>query len=187
MRPKSGHAGFTVTELVVVMLIVAILAGIGIPSYKYVTTSNRLAGEINGLLGDMQFARSEAIKQGLPVTVCSSPTPQTACGNSHWQNGWIVFLDSNGNGVVDPGEAIIRTRPDFSANGDTLQPFNNVTFSSITFNREGYGSTNTPVPQTVTLLLHDSTANSQWTRCLAITTVGMLSTQRVGPTNPDCT
>ena len=175
----NGHmAGFTVTELVVVMLVVAILAAIAVPSFKYVTTSNRLAGEINGLLGDMQFARSEAIKQGLPVTVCSSGGG-TSCANSHWQNGWIVFLDSNGSQQVDAGETIIRSRPSFSANGDTLQPFNNITFSAITFNREGYATLNTGNAATpVTLLLHDSTAQSQWTRCLYITPVGMLSTQR---------
>jgi type IV fimbrial biogenesis protein FimT len=181
----KNSSGFGLMELVIVMLIVAVLAGIGIPSYKYVTTSNRMAGEINGLLGDLQFARSEAIKEGLQVTVCSSPSPQTACGNSHWQNGWIVFLDSNGNGIVDAGETIVRAQPDFSASGDTLEPANNVTFQAVTFNREGYATTGNP--NTVTLLLHDSTANTQWTRCLSITPVGAAAIERVGSPNPNCT
>jgi len=172
-------------ELVVVMLLIAVLAAIAIPSYKYVTTSNRMSGEINGLLGDLQFARSEAIKEGLPVTVCSSADGLT-CGNSHWQNGWIVFLDSNGSQTVDAGEQIIRTQKDFSASGDTLEPANNVTFSAITFNREGYAKTDNPI--TVTLLLHDSTANTQWTRCLAISPIGALSIERMPSTaNPNCT
>ena len=37
-------------------------------------TSSRISGEINGLLGDMQYARSEAIKQGQNVVVCVSTT-----------------------------------------------------------------------------------------------------------------
>jgi type IV fimbrial biogenesis protein FimT len=184
-RPRESSRGFGMIEVVIVMLVIAILAAIAIPSYKYVTTSNRLAAEVNGLLGDLQFARSEAIKEGLPVTVCSSPTPQTGCGNSHWQNGWIVFLDSNGNGVLDAGEQIVRTQKDFSASGDTLEPANNVTFSAVTFNREGYASTSNPV--TVTMLLHDSTANPQWTRCLTINPIGALSIERIPTPNPNCT
>jgi type IV fimbrial biogenesis protein FimT len=178
-------SGFGLMELVIVMLLVAILAGIAIPSYKYVTTSNRMAGEINGLLGDLQFARSQAIKEGLPVTVCSS-ADQLTCGNSHWQNGWIVFLDSNGDGIVSAGEQIVRAQKDFSASGDTLQPANNVTFNAVTFNREGYAKTSNPI--TVTLLLHDSTANTQWTRCLAINPIGALAIERIGSTaDPNCT
>ena len=73
-------AGFTVTELVIVMTIVGILTAIGVPSYKYVTTSNRISSEINSLLGDMQFARSQAIKQGLTVTVCTSSTTRRRYG-----------------------------------------------------------------------------------------------------------
>src|SRR5579862_5580193 len=103
-------AGFTMTELIVTVSIVAILLAIGIPSFKYVTVSNRISTEVNALLGDIQYARSEAIKEGLPVTVCASnnatsANPTCSLGIA-WQGGWIVFLDSNGNQAVDPGEVV---------------------------------------------------------------------------------
>ncbi|MFK9866802.1 Tfp pilus assembly protein FimT/FimU, partial [Escherichia coli] len=63
----NRQAGFTLTEVMIVTTIVAILFGIGLPSYKYVTTSNRVASEVNALLGDMQFARSEAVREGQTV------------------------------------------------------------------------------------------------------------------------
>ena len=66
MNLKSHHrklAGVTLVELLTVMSIVAVLLGIAIPSYRYVTTSNRMSGEVNGLLGDLQFARVEAIRE----------------------------------------------------------------------------------------------------------------------------
>ena len=83
---SKASAGFTMTEMVITMAIVAILMAIGVPSFKYVTTSNRLSTEVNGLLGDMQFARSEAIKEGLPVTVCSSLSGTQCDGGNNWQS-----------------------------------------------------------------------------------------------------
>ncbi len=185
--PNTGSAGFTLTELVIVMSIVAILAAIGVPSFKYVTTSNRIATEINGLLGDMQFARSEAIKEGQSVTVCASASPYTQCtgspAGSAWQNGWIVFLDANTSETVDPGEAILRVQPAFSGT-DTFVASTN-TFSAITFNRMGYAPTG--VAANITINLHDSTNNTAWTRCLQITPVGTPTTEIHGAGTPPCT
>jgi type IV fimbrial biogenesis protein FimT len=179
----KASAGFTMTELVITMSIVAILMAIGVPSFKFVTTSNRLSTEVNGLLGDLQYARSEAIKNGLPVTVCSSSTGAGCDGANNgndWQGGWIVFL--NPASAPNPPNlgSVIRVQTAFSST-DTFEPPVNINFSAITFNREGYATTQNT--QTVTLLLHDSTSNAAWTRCLAITTVGMLTTQRAGAGN----
>src|ERR1700694_326541 len=112
--------GFTLFELVAVMLIAGILASIGTASFRYVTTSNRISSEINGLLGDMQFARSQAVKTGNFVTVCPITLANpTTCGNSTWTNGWIVFLDLNGNGTFDAStDLIIRRQKSISP--DTL-------------------------------------------------------------------
>jgi type IV fimbrial biogenesis protein FimT len=180
MISKRHTSGFSLTELIITMSIAAILLAIGIPSFKYVTVSNRISTEVNGLLGDMQFARSEAVKEGLPVTVCSSSDGQTCNGGTAWQSGWIVFLDSNGNHAVDaPEEVVSRVQKRFSST-DTFVP-DIGTFEWITFNREGYAQTNTAA--VVTLKLHDITSGTQWTRCLAITPVGMLNTQKAGVGN----
>src|SRR5437868_13985388 len=53
------RSGFTLTELMAVIAIAAILMAIGVPSYRYVGASYRMSSEVNGLLGDLQFARSE--------------------------------------------------------------------------------------------------------------------------------
>jgi len=176
---KRSMSGFTLTELMMVIGISATLLVIGVPSFKYVTVSNRISTEVNGLLGDMQYARSMAIKQGLPVTVCASTDGANCNYGTAWQNGWIVFLDSNDDQTRQASEAVLRAQGAFSST-DTFVPDNGA-FTAITFNREGYASTNAAV--TVTLLLHDSTSNSAWTRCLAITPVGMLSTEKAAVGN----
>jgi type IV fimbrial biogenesis protein FimT len=183
----NASAGYTMTELVIVMAIVAILAAIGVPTFKYVTASNRIASEINGLLGDMQFARSQAVKQGQSVTVCASSSPYTQCtgggGGSTWQHGWIVFLDANGNKQVDAGETIVRVQPAFGGTDTFVSSANNS--SALTFNRMGYAPTGSA--NNITINLHDSTNNHNWTRCLQITPIGTPTTEKYGAGTPPCT
>ena len=162
-----------------VIAIAAILMAIGVPSYRYVSASYRMSSEVNGLLGDLQFARSEAIKEGQTVSVCVS-TDGASCANggarTRWHNGWIVFSDPNGNAKVEPaaGETVLRIQPAFSGK-DTFRDQASSKLDSVTFNREGFA---VGLPNAgVTLTLHDSTGNAAFTRCLAITLVGMMTTQ----------
>jgi type IV fimbrial biogenesis protein FimT len=151
--------------------LVAILLAIGMPSYKFVTNANRLAGEVNGLLGDMQFARAEAIKEGQTVVVCSSTDGATCANSTSWKTGWIVFSDVNANGSVDAGETVWRRQSGFNSS-DTFNADNFI--SAVSFNREGFA----PGANAVTITLHDATSDTKWTRCLKINTVGMLMTTR---------
>jgi type IV fimbrial biogenesis protein FimT len=174
-------AGVTLIELLVVITIAAILMGIGVPSYKFVTTSNRVSTEVNGLLGDMQFARSEAIKEGQSVTVCPSSNG-TSClaATTTWHGGWIVFSDVNGNAAVDaPPDIVLRVQAGFTHAQDTFVSDNNV--AAVTFNREGFA---VGLPATavgyITVTLHSTPNNTQWTRCLQVGMVGVLTTERVG-------
>lgn len=184
---KRYSAGFTVTELVIVMTIVGILTAIGTPTFKYVTTSNRIAGEVNSLLGDMQFARSEAIKNGATVSICTSSTG-TACSTSnanYWHEGWIVFLDLNGDGNYQPAnDTILRTQPAFTST-DTFITTANPTYSAITYNRMGYAPTGHTT--TITINLHNATNISNFTRCLAISPIGSASTEVFNAGSPACT
>jgi type IV fimbrial biogenesis protein FimT len=167
-------------ELLMVISIVGILAAVGTASLKYVGTSNRISTEINGLLGDMQFARSQAIKTGTAVTICPSADQQTCTGSSTWTTGWIVFLDFNGNGTVDAGvDKVIRAQTSISP--DALVASNG-NFKYIIFNREGFGS-NTLLAWS-TLNLDSNPVNVQWRRCLAVSAVGAVTIEKGGATVP---
>ena len=178
----NRQTGFTLAELLTVIAIVGILMGIGVPSYRYVTNSYRMSAEVNGLLGDVQFARGEAIKEGLPVTLCVSRDAQTCdAGSTTFQEGWIVFSDTNGNATVDPGETVLRVQNAFTgAVPDTFIADNNV--SALTFNREGFVTAAGGFPN-LTIRLHDSTNNAVWTRCLWVNPVGMATTETPAAAN----
>ncbi len=163
--------GVTLLEVTVVMAIVAVLAAIAIPSFTYVSNSNRIAAEVNGLLGDMQFARGEAIKEGQTVTVCVSQDQKTCQGNNtNWQSGWIVFSDVNGNQIVDNGtDTVLRVQTPFTGT-DTFVANNNLT--AVTFNREGFA---TGIPNGATITLHARTPTNTSTRCLTVTLIGIVN------------
>jgi type IV fimbrial biogenesis protein FimT len=157
------------------MGIAAILLAIAIPSFKYITNSNRMSGEVNALLGDMQFARAEAIKEGSNVVVCSSSNGTSCSGAATWQTGWIVFSDLNRDGLWEAGEPVLRVHSAFNGS-DTFTPTDGTT-SGVQFTREGFA---VGLPNGALFELHDSTANSVWTRCLQVTLVGSLSTMNYG-------
>jgi type IV fimbrial biogenesis protein FimT len=168
--------GFTMIEMLMTIAIAAILMGLAIPSFRFVTNSNRIAGELNGLLGDLQLARAEAIKDGRTVTVCQSNDGATCTNSTSWQDGWIAFADPTNVGVYDAGEIYIRKQKPFSGT-DSFVASNNVTV--ITFNREGYA---VGMANGTLLTLHDSTNTSAWTRCLSINLSGQMTSQLQGIT-----
>ena len=132
---RRANRGITLFEILVVMGIVGILTAIGVPSFRYITTSNRIASEVNGLLGDLQFARAEAIKEGQTVTVCVS-TDNTNCSTTStaWNSGWIVFSDVNNDATINTN-IVLHKQTAFSGT-DTFTASNSI--GSISFNREGF-------------------------------------------------
>jgi type IV fimbrial biogenesis protein FimT len=181
------QAGFTMTELLVTMGIAAMLMAIGVPSYRYVTYSNRVSTEINSLLGDMQYARSEAVKEGQAVSMCPASTDYSACvATSSWQSGWIVFSDINNNHTIASSANILRVRQKLSSNPqDTLVADNTMQF--VTFNREGF-ATAFPAAATgyVTFTLHTTPNKAEWTRCLQIFSSGLMNTERTTDAQANC-
>jgi len=170
MSNRVLSAGYTMVEMVTVVCIAGILMAIAVPSFRYLTTANRITGEINGLLGDMQFARVEAIKEGSTVTVCPSANG-TGCQNTAWSNGWLVFSDLGNDQKVDPGDTIWRIQKPFTSTDVIANPG---AVLSVTFNREGFAF---GLGGAATLELHDATNNQSFTRCLAVSNTGLLTTQ----------
>jgi type IV fimbrial biogenesis protein FimT len=170
--------GVTLIEILVTITILSVLVSAAVPSFTYAVAGYRVSGQINNWLGDLQYTRAEAIKRGQTVTMCTSSNGSTCATGSSWTQGWIVFADANGNATVDAGESVLRTQVALTGN-NTLAADNSV--RSITFNRDGFAS-NLPAGN-VTFTLHDSTAASGLTRCVAVTTVGRATVQKAGTGN----
>jgi type IV fimbrial biogenesis protein FimT len=179
----ARQAGVTLVELLTVSVIIALLLTIGMPSYHYVTTNNRMATESDALLGDLQFARAEAIREGQQVSVCVSKTG-TSCDLATlppaWQEGWIVYSNPDNVTTVDASDPLVRVDKGFSSNGDTFQSSNN----TYQINFSGNGFANLGVAS-MKVTLHDPTGSSQYSRCLLINQAGMMNI--VTSTTTGCT
>ncbi|CAJ0715406.1 hypothetical protein LMG6871_01438 [Ralstonia edaphis] len=172
--------GISLVELMVTLAIVAVLAVIATPSYVGLTQRTRLQAEANSLVNDLQFARSEAIKRGQPVSLCPSSNG-TACNTtntSNWEVGWIVFNDVNGSGTTDSTNDVpLRVRAALPS-GDTFRA--TPAASAVTYNRDGF-ATNLPNGSVVTMTLHTAApVNDSATRCVAINMVGRQVVQTKG-------
>jgi type IV fimbrial biogenesis protein FimT len=95
---RKAYTGFTLIELMIVLVIAGILLGLSAPSFSNVIRNNRLTAQANHLVTSFNVARSEAIKRRGTITVCPSSDQETCTGDG-WDDGWIV-LEDNTNEVL---------------------------------------------------------------------------------------
>jgi type IV fimbrial biogenesis protein FimT len=84
--------GFTLVELMVTLLVLAVLLGLAVPSFRDAALSSRLTGYANDLVASVQVARSEAIKRNASVTLCASTDGSTCAEDVGWEVGWIILV-----------------------------------------------------------------------------------------------
>jgi type IV fimbrial biogenesis protein FimT len=88
---SSSQRGFTLVELMVVIAMVGILAMLAVPGWEAVQTRTAIRTLVNDYTSSLAFARSEAVRQNTPVTVCPSNNG-TVCTDSNVEGGWIVHI-----------------------------------------------------------------------------------------------
>lgn len=109
-RRPHPSAGWTLIELMVVFVVMALLLGVGVPSFASMLREYRLTSFSNELHAAMWLTRSEAIRRGHRVTLCTSADGLQCADGVGWNTGWIVFPDPNSNAQRDPAEEVMRTR-----------------------------------------------------------------------------
>lgn len=149
----TTQSGFTLYELMVTILIVGVVLAMGIPNLRQFTQNSRMAATANDLHSAFHMARSEASRAKQNITICASSNSMTAgadCGGT-WDQGFIVFLDIDGNLARSAGtEALLRAHP-AAADGITHVVANDATyfmFAATGLGRPDVGG-NTAVSQIV--------------------------------------
>ena len=92
----ANQRGFTLLELLVTIAVVGILLAWGLPNMQFVLANNRLATQSNAFMTSLALARSEAMKLGVPVTLCKSADGASCTTSGGYQSGWVVYAENTG-------------------------------------------------------------------------------------------
>ncbi len=170
LLPPGYHpqAGLTLVELMITIVVLAVVAGMAIPSFSYLVTSNAIASQTNHFAAAINLARSEAIKRNTDVIMCKRSG--TGCDNNgQWEDGWVIFADNDADNSLDSGEEIQYV--------DALKP-NYTLRASVTntnwlsFQSDGRIITSTGAAGSVVFRLCAPDADNSESRAISLNAIG---------------
>jgi type IV fimbrial biogenesis protein FimT len=129
--------GFTLIELMMVLVIVAVVMTIALPSFSVIGLRTKLKSYSNDLVASVYLARGEAIKRNASVRLCASSDGIDCAAGGDWDQGWLV---------IDPNDTVIRYQQGLSSG---IKLFGQSSVHTMTFEPSGAGVVMTP-PGSVT-------------------------------------
>jgi len=112
---KLSCSGFSLLELMIVVLIISVVFGSGIPAAWSWVLDTRQRSSANMLFTHLQMARNSAITRQSNIVLCQSEGGATCSGGNGWHQGWIVFADPNDNEQFDPSETLLAVQQPLDA------------------------------------------------------------------------
>ena len=103
---RSPDRGFTLLELLIVLAILGILFGIAIPSLKNAVARVQAGAARSAITATLFDAQRHATVLGREIVIC--PGDAQCVGGADWSQGWLAFIDLDGNRLHGPGEQIVR-------------------------------------------------------------------------------
>jgi prepilin-type N-terminal cleavage/methylation domain-containing protein len=163
---RRYRQGFSIIELLVVIVIVSVVLAAALPGFNDVMARNRIAAQTNDLVAAIGYTRNEAIRRNKNVTICAANAAQNLCTGTDARN-WLVWADENADGAFAAGE-IIRV--------GTLNGSDTATLSttSVTFDRRGLRSVPGAATAVSLALQPTSCATSKkYRRTIGVSTTGL--------------
>lgn len=109
----TRHAGFSLTELLLTLALLAIVTGFATPTFRSLQLDAARTRHVNQFVQSIHLARSEAMKRQAVVSLCPTRDGLTcgAAGTTDWDAGWLVFenVDRDSPAVLDAGEPVVQT------------------------------------------------------------------------------
>ena len=94
---SRSQNGFTLMEILMALAAMAILAGIAIPSFQDGIEAANAQQVRSALLTTLQRAATRATVTGTRAVICPSSNGSQCLDDPSWNDGWIAFLDTDGD------------------------------------------------------------------------------------------
>jgi prepilin-type N-terminal cleavage/methylation domain-containing protein len=108
---REAMGGFSLTEVLVVILVLAVLTALAIPAFSSWVSDYRLKAATREVYSKFQLAKQTAVNRNSDCTVCFNQNLGTqACD-------YLVFVDSDNDLEYDSGEQVLTCRRWASYNG----------------------------------------------------------------------
>ena len=98
--PRDNYRGFSLMEFSLGLVIAGVGALLMAPLYYKAAENHRANAYTNELVATLTYARTHALMQMQPVSLCSS-SDGVRCTDTPWAQGYIVFVDNGVPGKVD--------------------------------------------------------------------------------------
>lgn len=149
----------------------AITLSLGIPSLSEFIQNQRLRSENQRLHIDLLFARSMAVNQGQKVIICAAFGDNSCSDEPNWDQGWIIFIDSNNDREYQQQEQRLR----IASAMDSLQARSSIHRRKIRFYPDG-----SAIGSAARITICD-TRGSKFARALVIANSGRI--RQIKPVN----
>ena len=149
----DNHAGFTLIELMVIVIVLAVTLSLAVPAVQEMIKNNRVTSQTNEMLALVAFARNEAIRRNQAVTLTLAST------NSGWTAEVLDPLGTAGAEHCDAG--VLRC----ASHGRVELGIPNGDNMDLIFNNRGYLE---PFAGVEFFMEHDDCRTNQFQRRLIL-------------------
>lgn len=142
MLTRSVSRGFTLVELMIAIVLLAILLAIGGPSFATWLQNSQVRTMSEALLNGAQLARAEAVRRNALVRFELTTTLDNACALSTSGRNWVISMDGAAGSCASTNMAdaaapvaprMVQTRPsgDGSPNAAVAASQSSIVFNGL--------------------------------------------------------